>query len=165
MPSLLLLFLSGIVLLIASLNVANMMLARGAARRREIAIRLALGAGRRALLAQLFTEGLLLALVGGAAGLVVAYWATGLLVRSFSRLAPLDLVVNLAPGPARARRDDGILRGERRPLQPGAGLEALATDSLPETSSPARSRRLRGAGGAVSWRAAICWSSANSRSR
>jgi putative ABC transport system permease protein len=96
-PSLLLIFLSGIVLLIASLNVANMMLARGAARRREFAIRLALGAGRRALLAQLFAEGLLLAIVGGLAGLVVAYWATGLLVRSFARLAPLDLAVSLAP--------------------------------------------------------------------
>lgn len=96
-PSILLLSLSGIVLLIASLNVANMMLARGAARRREFAIRLALGAARRALLAQPFTEGLLLAVVGGAAGLVGAYWATGLLVSSFARLAPLDLVVNLAP--------------------------------------------------------------------
>ncbi len=96
-PSILLLSLSGIVLLIASLNVANMMLARAAARRREFAIRLALGAGRRALLAQLFSEGLLLAVVGGAAGLVGAYWATGLLVSSFTRLAPLDLVVNVAP--------------------------------------------------------------------
>lgn len=96
-PSILMLFLSGVVLLIASLNVANMMLARGTARRREIAIRLALGASRRALLAQLFTEGLLLAVVGGAAGLALAYWGTGLLVRSLATLAPVDVIVNLAP--------------------------------------------------------------------
>jgi len=96
-PSILLLFLSGIVLLIASLNMANVMLVRGAARRREIAIRLALGARRRSVLTQLFTEGLLLALLGGAAGLLLAVWSTAVLVRSLSGLAPIDLVVSAAP--------------------------------------------------------------------
>ncbi|MGH9745844.1 MAG: FtsX-like permease family protein, partial [Candidatus Acidiferrales bacterium] len=86
-----------VVLLIASLNVANMMLARGTTRGREIAIRLALGGSRADILRQLLAEGLLLALVGGAAGMLVAYWSTGALIRSMARLAPLDLVYTAGP--------------------------------------------------------------------
>ncbi|MBZ5620153.1 MAG: ABC transporter permease [Acidobacteriia bacterium] len=93
----LLLSMSAVVLLIASLNVANMMLARGSARRKEIAIRLALGGGRRSILQQLFTEGLVLALLGGAAGLLLAYWSTSLLVHSLAVLAPIDLVYRATP--------------------------------------------------------------------
>jgi predicted permease len=93
----LLVSMASVVLLIASLNVSNMMLARGAARRKEIAIRLALGGGRGRILQQLFTEGLVLALVGGAAGLVMAYWSTSALVNSMARLAPVDLVYTSGP--------------------------------------------------------------------
>jgi predicted permease len=96
-PAVLLLAVAGVVLLIASLNVANMMLARGTTRGKEIAIRLALGGSRADILRQLLVEGLLLALAGGAAGLVVAYWSTGALVRSMARLAPLDLVYSAGP--------------------------------------------------------------------
>jgi predicted permease len=96
-PAVLLLSMAGVVLLIASLNVANMMLARGSARRKEIAIRLALGGARQKIVQQLFTESLLLALAGGAAGLLVADWSTGLLMHSLPRLVPIDLVYNASP--------------------------------------------------------------------
>jgi predicted permease len=96
-PSVLFIAMAGVVLLIASLNVANMMLVRGAARGREIAIRQALGAGRRSILQQLFAEGLVLAFIGGAAGLALAYSGTSVLVNSLDRLSPIDLLYNGAP--------------------------------------------------------------------
>src|SRR5262252_3337149 len=95
-PILVLMGMVGLVLLIACANVANLLLARGAARHKDVAIRLALGASRGAIVRQRLVESALLAAAGAALGLAIAWWTSALLLRTL----PFDEAARtLSPAP------------------------------------------------------------------
>jgi macrolide transport system ATP-binding/permease protein len=133
-----------LVLLVACANVANMMLARSVARRREIGIRLALGAGRWRVVRQLLTESVMLALMGGALGLILSFWMTDAMTSFFPVIA-YQIVLDVAPD-SRAlifTLAVSLLTGIVFGLAPA--FEATKTDLVPvlkgETTQGGRARR------------------------
>ena len=135
------------VLLIACANVANLLLARAAARQREISIRAALGAGRMRVVRQFLTESLMLALIGGAAGLLLARWG----VAALARFGPVDV-----PRLSSAKIDawvlastlalsllTGLLFGMAPAISYSRGLHNTLKESVRTVSASSSARRLR----------------------
>ena len=146
----------GLILLIACVNVAGLLLARGATRVPELAIRAAIGAGRLRLVRQLLTESLLLAAVGGAAGVLVAWWSLDAIVTNIPITLSTDapaalnwrvlgfsaalalatgLIFGLAPALrlSRVRVSGALARGSRRtgsPLSRRGGQVLIASETM-----------------------------------
>jgi predicted permease len=96
-PLMILLAAVGLLLLIVCANIANLLLAKGSARAREVAIRLALGASKRRLLRQFLTESVLLASLGGIAGVFLAFWVASLLARFAVDAVPRATQIRIDP--------------------------------------------------------------------
>ncbi|HUL54168.1 MAG TPA: ABC transporter permease [Opitutaceae bacterium] len=133
----LLLSMAGIVLLIASLNLATMLLARGAARRKEIAIRLALGGGRLRLIRQLLTEGFVLALAGGGAGFLLGFWSSRILAGSLSAHMPVAISIRGGTDPAVFAATLGFCALATLFFALGPALKLTRLDVLPDLKAQA----------------------------
>lgn len=142
----LLIGMASLVLLVACLNLANLLLARGAARRREIAIRLALGGGRARIVRQLLTEGFVLAAAGGAVGLVLGTLASQALAASLAARLPFALSFQGGLNPALFAATLGFATLATLTFALGPALRLARADVLPDLKTqggedPARPRR------------------------
>jgi macrolide transport system ATP-binding/permease protein len=137
----------GLILAIACANIANLLLARSEARRREMAVRLSIGAGRWRVIRQLLAESLLLALLGGGAGILVALWGMRFLTRVlFAGSEPFALQPELNSGVLTAALLLTVVTGLLFGLAPA--LRATRVDPMPvlkesQTGGPRAGARLR----------------------
>jgi putative ABC transport system permease protein len=138
----------GLVLCIVCANLANLLLARAVVRRREIAVRISLGVTRGRLVRQLLTESIAVAAVGGAAGVALAYYATGLIPRLIP--AGVELILDLSPDravlafAAALTMATGVLFGLAPALR-GAGVDVQSVLRTGGSGASARRSRLRNA--------------------
>ncbi len=124
--------LASVVLLIASFNLANMLLARGQARRKELAIRLAVGGSRGRIIRQLLVENLVLAALGGSGGVLLSWWATRYIFAAMPPALPISLSFVASPDArvAAAAVAFALLAALVSGLGPAWNL--ARTDALPE---------------------------------
>ena len=120
--AMLLFSMSGLVLLVASFNLANMLLARGSARQKEFAIRLAIGGSRFRLVRQLLAESVVLSIAGGVVATFVGWWTTRLLMTIARATAAGESAVRDDAGYSRVGGDDRPVLRERGPFWSGPGV-------------------------------------------
>ena len=128
---------SGLVLLVASFNLANMLLARGSARQKEFAIRSAIGGTRFRIVRQLMAESLVLAVAGGAAATLVAWWATRALTTSLAPKLPLNIQLDTAPDIRVLLATIGICLASALLFGLGPAWRHARTDAVPELKDQA----------------------------
>ena len=135
-------------LLTVCLNLASMLLARGRARRKELAIRLALGAGRVRMVRQLLIEGLLLSAAGGAIGAALAGWGVGTLHSAFTALLPVSMTLDGLRSPVVSAATAGFCLLATIWFALGPALHHSRADVLTDLKAqPGGDRRRAAAGG------------------